>query len=78
MFEKESSLFYCSYSKTIRQSPQNYLVAELGLNGWVCSPDLAADKKLCTKVFLSIFEYENKYEKNGDALVERVLLKILK
>ena len=54
-------LIYQHYSKTIRQVPANYLIAYQRDGRWICDPDPAADKTLCTKLFLSLFEYDNKY-----------------
>ena len=64
-------LSYCSYSNTIRQLPQNYLIASQTVNGWVCNPDLAADKNLATRVFLELFNYESKYG-SGIELLSKV------
>jgi hypothetical protein len=58
---KMSILIYQPASETIRQMPQNYLVAHKSENRWICEPDLAADKELSMKVFKALFEYNNKY-----------------
>lgn len=58
-------------SMTIRQMPQNYLIAHHSVNGWVCAPDLAADRALCNKVFNALFEYSNKYG-SGQNLIKAV------
>lgn len=65
-------LSYCTYSNTIRQLPQNYLLAAFNGNVWICEPDLAADKELATKVFLELFNYESKYQKDGLTLLSNL------
>jgi hypothetical protein len=64
-------LCFCTYSNTIRQLPQNYLIAENSVNGWVCNPDLAANKELSTRVFLELFNHDSKYS-NGLTLLSKV------
>lgn len=72
MAKKKSCLEYCDYSKTIRQMPENFLVAQQENENsiqqirpmtayWVCIPDLAADIDLATKVFQALFDFETKY-----------------
>ena len=57
----ENILVYQEGSETIRQMPQNYLVAHKNINEWVCIPDLAADRELCNRVFNALFEHSVKY-----------------
>jgi len=64
-------LSFCSYSNTIRQLPQNYLIASHSVNGWICNPDLAANKDLATRVFLELFNFESKYS-TGLELLSKV------
>lgn len=52
---------YCAYSDTIRQMPQNYLLAHRVHRAWVNDPDLAADKGLVVKMALALMEFECKY-----------------
>lgn len=70
--KKKSHLEYCEYSKTIRQMPENYLIAHQLNSGaikqirpmtpyWVCIPDLAANIDLATKVFQALFDFDTKY-----------------
>ena len=77
MFNKNKSrLEFDSYSNTLRQMPENYLIAHLKeskFKTWVCEPDLAADKKLCVKVFVALLTYENKYQQDGNVLVQTIL-----
>ena len=56
---------YCTYSETIRQYPQNYVLASFRDNRWVMEPDLAADKRIVVALTLSLMEHENKRSKNG-------------
>ena len=65
------TLIYQQYSKTIRQVPANYLIAYQRDGRWICDPDPAADKTLCTKLFLSLFEYDNRYG-TGENLIKYI------
>jgi len=58
-------LSYEQSTETIRQLPQNYLIAYKRDGGWICDPDAAADKELATRVFKSLFNYDVRY---GDGL----------
>lgn len=57
-YKAEESIFFCSYSGTIRQSPQNYLLA--GIPGirheWMLMPDCAADKLIVMAVSLALLD----------------------
>ena len=61
----ENILVYEQGSESIRQMPQNYLIAYRSYNRWVCEPDLAADKELSKRVFMALFDHDTKY---GDGL----------
>jgi len=65
----ENILVYEQGTDTIRQMPQNYLIAyrvgEKGYQRWVCDPDIAADKELATRVYLALFDFDTRY---GDGL----------
>lgn len=68
-----ATLVFNEYSETLRQMPENYLIAhadDFKYKRWVCEPDLAADKAICLKVFMALLEYENKYQKDGNVLVD--------
>ncbi|MEN8122938.1 MAG: hypothetical protein ABFS35_21540 [Bacteroidota bacterium] len=55
-------LVYNEPTNTIRQMPQNYLIARGTINGWTTDGvDMAADKDLATRVFLELFNFESKY-----------------
>ena len=69
-----NEIVYCAYSETIRQMPQNYMIAHLarGYNSlWYVDPDLAADPKIVCAVTLSLMEYENKYSEIPMAAIEK-------
>jgi hypothetical protein len=66
------TLIFQASTKTIRQMPQNYLIAHNESGRWICDPDLAADKKLCAKIFLALFEFKNKYG-TGENLLTSIL-----
>ena len=70
--QKEQVLSFCVYSQTIRQLPENYLIASFDGNNWTCEPDLAANEELCTRVFLELFNYDSKYQKEGLKLLAKV------
>lgn len=69
---KNKNLFYCEYSDTIRQNPENYLICSRQYGAWICNPDLASNKELSIKVFTALFEYENKYEKDPLKLISKI------
>lgn len=63
---------------TIRQLPQNYLLAkhDEGENCFKMDPDLAADQKMVVALTLALLNYENKYVNFPDAIIicaERIL-----
>ena len=66
-----NSVIYQPYSNTIRQVPENYLIAYRRIDGWICDPDLAANKELCTIVFLELFNLKSKYG-TGDELLMKI------
>lgn len=68
----ESILSFCDYSQTIRQQPENYLIAAFNGTKWICEPDLAASKTLCTRVFLELMNHESKYQKDGLKLLAKL------
>ena len=64
---KNMEIVYNESTETIRQMPQNYMIASRnacewgGQSYWVMSPDLAADPKIVCAVTVALLEYENKY-----------------
>lgn len=60
------TISHCTYSNTIRQFPQNYLLARFDEQKkcWLMEPDLAANKNLVVALTLSLMEYKNKYSTN--------------
>lgn len=65
-------LIYQEESKTIRQMPENYLIAHKQLGtAWVSDPDLAADKGLCMEVYRTInHSWANRYTATGQEIVD--------
>jgi hypothetical protein len=64
-------------SNTIRQLPENYLIAHwLGdhplWGRWICDPDPACDRDLAVKVFLELFNFDSAYEKDGLVLLSKI------
>ena len=70
----ELVLIYQSESETIRQMPQNYLIAyktELGQSDhWNMDVDLAADPYIVQKVCLALLDFDTKYG-TGEKVLER-------
>lgn len=65
---------YCEYSESIRQMPENYLVAHKSNGSWKCEPDLAADMEFCTKVFRTInHSHANKWLATGQQIIDMAL-----
>ena len=61
----ENTLIYNECSETIRQMPQNYLIAYRSCSRWIVDCDISADKDLATRVFNAVFDYDTRY---GDGL----------
>jgi hypothetical protein len=61
-------------TQTLRQMPENYLLAEkTESNGWICNPDMAADKELCNTIFNCVsFNYVIKWRWSGEQLAEGI------
>jgi hypothetical protein len=59
--KKKQTLFYSKGSETIRQAPENYLIAKKDQNRWVTDPDLACNQKFATKIFKALFIFDNVY-----------------
>ena len=59
-------------TQTIRQMPQNYLIAQFDGKRWTCEPDLAADKNLVRRVFLELLTLSSKYQKDGLVLLGKL------
>jgi hypothetical protein len=53
---------------TIRQQPQNYLIAHWADSCWICDPDLAADPDLAVAVFRELLKFEHKYDPDAKFL----------
>lgn len=66
-----NELIYETYSETIRQSPQNYLIAYKKDNRWIVDPDMQADEDLCIKVFLERFNHSSLYG-SGEFLIKKL------
>ena len=69
-----NEIVYAPYSETIRQMPQNYMIAHLARgyrSVWYVDPDLAADPKIVCAVSLAMLEYENKYSIIPTAAIEK-------
>jgi hypothetical protein len=59
--KRHQYLTYQEGSETIRQMPENYLIAKKHLNRWITDPDMACNKTLATKVFLALFDFDTAY-----------------
>jgi len=58
------SISHCTYSNTIRQFPQNYLLARFESGHWIMEPDLSADKGIVVALTLSLMEHSHKWNNN--------------
>jgi len=58
---KKQTLFYQESTQTIRQAPENYLIAHKHGSSWNCDPDLACNKKFAIAVFTALLDYNTKY-----------------
>ena len=54
-------LVYNAATDTIRQMPQNYLIAYREHGRWICDTDGAADQGLAVQVFLRLYKYDYQY-----------------
>jgi len=66
--KKKMKIIYQPESETIRQMPENYLLAHKTENRWICEPDLACNKKTAIKVFKLLLNHSVKYG-SGDNLI---------
>lgn len=57
-------------SKTIRQMPENYLLAECCGSRWICDPDSACNKDIAVLVFETLMIQTNKYGSGENLLSE--------
>ena len=64
-------LVYESETDTLRQMPENYLIAFHTYGRWICEPDLKADARLVFSVFCLIFDYDYKYG-SGEQIIEQI------
>ena len=55
------ALQYNEYSESIRQMPENYLIAHRHNGVWLCQPDLACNQRIAVKVFKLLFKHDVKY-----------------
>ena len=71
----ENTLVYNESTDTIRQMPQNYLIAyrtpSKAHKRWIVDCDIAADKELASRVFNAIFDFDTRYG-NGLNLLAKV------
>jgi len=67
----ENILTFEDDSDTIRQMPQNYLIAHRLHREWICNPDPACDHKLAERVFNALWEHSTKWG-NGLNLLAKV------
>ncbi len=70
--EKEH-LIYQKSTFTIRQMPQNYIIAWHSLGGrWTVDPDIACNTELAVKLFTLCLNYSDRYSP-GQVLVDKVM-----
>ena len=56
---------YCESTQTIRQMPENYMLAMCCRGYWIMDPDFAADTRLVVALTLSLMQYENRWTRHG-------------
>lgn len=66
-----TNVIYQEGSDTIRQMPENYLLAHRTFGRWTCDPDVAANKEISVAIFLELFNYDSKYS-SGENLLKRL------
>jgi hypothetical protein len=71
IFKKKIKVIYQQESETIRQIPENYLLAGKVKNRWVCEPYLACNKKVAIKIFKLLFNHSIKYG-SGENLINNI------
>ncbi len=54
-------VIYQKETETIRQLPENYLLAHKCNRRWVCDPDLACDRAIAIKLFRMCLNYDVRY-----------------
>lgn len=69
-----SVLSYSEQSETIRQFPENYMIAYFSEDDrcWLMRPDLAARKDYVLRVTEALLNYDALYERDGLKLLARV------
>ena len=67
---KKQTLFYSKGSDTIRQAPENYLIATKVHNKWICDPDPACNQKFAVKIFKALFTFDNAYGTGENLLAQ--------
>jgi hypothetical protein len=60
---------YCSYSRTVRLMPQNYLVAITSYGHLIADPDAAIDDKLASRIFIMLRQHDVKFSNEIDNVV---------
>ena len=64
-------VIYQAASETIRQMPENYLLAHKRNGAWVCEPDLAANRNIAVRIFKALFNYDVKYG-TGENIIAKI------
>ena len=67
---KNLEIVYNKSTETIRQMPQNYMIA-IKNGHWVMSPDLAADPKIVCAVTVALLEFVNKYSEIPNGAIKK-------
>lgn len=69
--EKIETFFYCSYSETIRQAPQNYMLATSSENGeFLLNTDAAANKFMVNELYKALQNSELRKCCNVEKLIK--------
>ena len=66
-----STLYFCEYSNTIRQIPENYMLAAWcdKRKHWEMNPDLASNKEFIVGLTLALTSFETKYATCAETVI---------
>lgn len=76
IIDSDISIKFNANTQTIRQYPQNYLIASLGPEhgsySWSMCPDLATNEKLVVATTLVLLKHQYKFATSQEAIEEMV------
>lgn len=66
------NLIFQSSTGTIRQMPQNYLVAHWDINKWVSEPDMAVSVDTMVLMTRALADFNTKFSKDGNVVIAKM------